>query len=207
MLFTFSSENGLKLHQTIDVPGVLDQKWCHKKINEQSVLAVATANGQIFIYELIHFEEFSLKLLCTCNVTDQKILLLSLDWSTGISSTSNEINIVCSDSNGSVHFLKLCESNCELLKSWKGHINKWGTFEAWIAGFNYWDTNIFFSGMKFGWWYLLSSKVIVGGDDGIFCMYDKRVDGQMVGKSHCHSAGVTSVHSNASKEHVLATGR
>lgn len=50
-------------------------------------------------------------------------------------------------------------------------------------------------------------KVILGGDDGIFFMYDTRVGRQIVGKNKCHSAGVTSIHSNASKEHILATGR
>lgn len=84
---------------------------------------------------------------CSCSVTSPDILLLSLDWSTGISQ-SNKINIVCSDSNGTVHLLRLCESSCELLNSWKSHINNFGTFEAWIAGFNYWDTNVFFSGTE-----------------------------------------------------------
>lgn len=147
LLFTYSKEENLKVYQTLETPGILDQKWCPNKLNECSILGVATATGQVSIYTL-NSEKILLKLLCTYAVRTTDVLILSLDWSSGKYS-SNEPDIVCSDSKGCLHLLRFCENNLELVASWEGHNSQWGlTFEAWIAGFYYWDTNTFFSGKK-----------------------------------------------------------
>lgn len=124
----------------------MDQKWCHNKINDHSILGVVTATGHITIYKL-NSCELLLILLCTYSIVSADILLLSLDWSTGIFEC-NEPSIICSDSKGSVHLLKYRECSLELLGSWKHHTDnlRGFSYEAWIAGFYYWDTNMFFSG-------------------------------------------------------------
>lgn len=126
----------------------MDQKWCHKKVNGQSLLGVSTAIGQIVIYALQSLSGLSLKSVCTCIATSSDILVLSLDWSTGIFEYSKP-QIICSDSKGNIHMAELYGNDIKLLGSWKGHVNNSGnlTFEAWVAGFYYWDINLFFSGM------------------------------------------------------------
>lgn len=137
----------MELKQTLKTSGVLDQKWCHKVVNGQSLLGVSTARGQIIIYALHSLNGLSLKSVCTYRVTNPDILILSLDWSTGISECG-EPTIICSDSNGNVHLVKLSANDINLLGSWREHTSNSGslTFEAWVAGFYYWDNNFFFSG-------------------------------------------------------------
>lgn len=144
LLSSVSFENGLKVHQTINCTGVLDQKWCHVKLGGQSVLGVVTATGQIVAYKL-NSEKLLLELICSYSVTNPDILLLSLDWSTGIFDAS-EPNILCSDSKGTIHLLKLSNDCFTTLGSWSKHNSNGLTYEAWIAGFYYWHPNIFFSG-------------------------------------------------------------
>lgn len=48
---------------------------------------------------------------------------------------------------------------------------------------------------------------ILGGDDGVFYMYDERDEVKSVVKNTCHSAGVTSLHSNSSEEYIVSSGR
>lgn len=132
----------------METPGILDQKWCHKKLRDQSVLGVSTAIGQIVIYSLHSLNDFALKPIYTCIVTNTDILILSLDWCTGIFEYS-EPKIICSDSKGNVHLVEVSENDIKLLESWKGHSSNSDnlTYEAWVAGFYYWNTHLFFSGM------------------------------------------------------------
>ena len=46
-----------------------------------------------------------------------------------------------SDSKGCVNVLGLTETSLTALSQWKAH-----DFEAWIAAFSYWDTQIIYSG-------------------------------------------------------------
>lgn len=178
----------LKLRQTIQTPAILDQKWCHNQINNDSTLAVVNADGQLEIYRLNN--DIQLELCCAINIKEinslNELLLLSLDWCTG-KFGSNEPELVVSDSKGCVYLIKLSNNTLDLLTKWDGH-----TYEAWIAAFYYWDTNIVFS----------------GGDDCLFMKYDRRIDcSKPIIKNRAHQAGVTAFHSNKSKEFIVVTGR
>lgn len=50
-LFTFNQSNLLRL-QRLDIPAVLDSKWCHVKVSSKILLAVATAAGEVTIFSL-----------------------------------------------------------------------------------------------------------------------------------------------------------
>lgn len=56
---------------------------------------------------------------------------------------SSEIRLVSSDSKGCVNVLGLTETSLTALSQWKAH-----DFEAWIAAFSYWDTQVIYSGEK-----------------------------------------------------------
>uniref|UniRef100_A0A6P7FC31 methylated diphthine methylhydrolase n=1 Tax=Diabrotica virgifera virgifera TaxID=50390 RepID=A0A6P7FC31_DIAVI len=185
LLFSIDSDYGLKLLQTIDTPAILDQKWCHKKLWNCSVLGVTNAERKVDIYKLNN-ETLQLELVTSCDVdTDvSETLVLSLDWSTAIPD-SDKLEISCSDSKGNIHILELVNDTLALKESWHGH-----DFEAWITGFYYWDTNIIFS----------------GGDDSMFLKYDRRLGSAPVSKNRSHEAGVTSFHSNSSKEYIVVSG-
>ncbi|KAJ8911653.1 hypothetical protein NQ315_005999 [Exocentrus adspersus] len=185
LLFSVKEHDSLILHQTIDTAGVLDQKWCHSIVNGYSLLGVVNSINMVEVYKLksdkIEIELVtSIKNVCDCD----DALILSLDWSTGVHG-SQEPEIICSDSKGGIHLMKLVNNSLVLLNTWHGH-----KFEAWISAFYYWDTNIFFS----------------GGDDGIFLKFDKRVGNQIVGKNQSHHAGVTSLHTSCFKENILVSG-
>ncbi|XP_056648191.1 diphthine methyltransferase [Diorhabda sublineata] len=185
LLFSIHHRNGLKLLQRIDTPAILDQKWCHKKIDNDSILGVVDAEKSVSLYKLNGYT-LELELITTYKVDSDtsETLVLSLDWSKSVSNC-NEIEIACSDSKGNIHLLELDNNILVLKDSWHGH-----DFEAWITGFYYWDTNIIFS----------------GGDDCLFLKFDKRVGSQPISKNKNHGAGVTSFHSNSFKEYLVASG-
>lgn len=56
---------------------------------------------------------------------------------------SSEVRLVSSDSKGCVNVLGLTETSLTALSQWKAH-----DFEAWIAAFSYWDTQVIYSGEK-----------------------------------------------------------
>ncbi|XP_018574760.1 diphthine methyltransferase [Anoplophora glabripennis] len=185
MLFSVTQNNTLKMHQILNTAAVLDQKWCHNKINNYALLGVANSSKRVEVYRL-NSEKMQIDLISSIEIQncESETLILSLDWSTAIYG-SNEPEIVCSDSKGRIHLMKLIDNNIILLNTWQGH-----DFEAWISAFYYWDTNIFFS----------------GGDDGLFLKFDKRIENQAIAKIKCHGAGVTSLHSSCFKENILASG-
>lgn len=51
------------------------------------------------------------------------------------------LNIVSSDSTGQLHLLKVDDAALRGVATWQAHC-----FEAWIAAFNYWQTEIVYSG-------------------------------------------------------------
>lgn len=146
LLFSLSPGRGLTLCQTINTAAVLDQKWCHNSVNGQSILGVVNAESTLIIYKL---NEESLILVEVTRFQfdhgDREVLLLSLDWSTG-RCTEDEPDIICSDSAGNIHRFKFISETNELFlkSSFCAH-----SYEAWIAAFYYWDTNITFSGILF----------------------------------------------------------
>ncbi|KAF5289758.1 hypothetical protein FQA39_LY03675 [Lamprigera yunnana] len=180
LLFSLSPQLNLNLHQVLNTSGILDQKWCHQQINNVSMLGVVTANKRLEIYsfknilQLVTFFELNV---------DDEVLMLSLDWSTG--KFENNIEIICSDSKGCWHRFTFTENLLHLVDTFQAH-----SFQAWIAAFYYWDTNVFFT----------------GGDDSLFLKFDKRCESKPVLKNRIHNAGVTSIHSNSQREFTIASG-
>lgn len=140
----------LKLIQQLDGSGILDMKWAHVKCFDKILLGVARFNGYLQIYELNQESgKISLKLITenTINKDDSRnVIALSLDWSTGKrinQGTSDEVKLTVSDSQGCISLFKLSavSGDLEKVSSWKAH-----EFEAWITAFDYWDTNVVYSG-------------------------------------------------------------
>lgn len=64
-------------------------------------------------------------------------------WGSLCRKSSQPLNIIISDSKGYLHLLQVESSSGSLMKkaTWKAH-----KFEAWVAAFNYWQTDIMYSG-------------------------------------------------------------
>ncbi|XP_030754397.1 diphthine methyltransferase [Sitophilus oryzae] len=183
-LFSVNCDTGLKLHQQVNTVGILDLKWCPNLVQGSSLLGAVNSDGILEIYQ---FEKESLNLLTKYVFnpnTIESILILSLDWSTGKYENDQPL-ISCSDSAGNIHVLHFNTTNLTVESFWHGH-----TFQAWITAFYYWDTN----------------SILSGGDDALFLVFDKRIKDMPVTKNKEHGAGVTSLHSNKSKEYVIASG-
>ncbi|EHB08212.1 WD repeat-containing protein 85 [Heterocephalus glaber] len=113
---------------------------------------------------------------CSLSLGEER-LALSLDWSTGKHARPSDqpLKIVSSDSKGQLHLLMLDKAGPMLqpVASWQAH-----HFEAWIAAFNYWQTEVVYSGQY-----------------------------SPAGCRHgCHAMGVCSIQSSLHREHMLATG-
>ncbi|XP_023953135.1 diphthine methyltransferase isoform X1 [Bicyclus anynana] len=170
--------------QTIDTAGVLDMKWCHHTIQEHPVLAVVTSEGFIQLYQLLD-DSGTLKLeLWLEDAIGGNVLALSVDWSTNKTSNDQPC-LVVSDSSGGVTVMRVVATTLEKIGFWQSH-----SFEAWIAAFNYWNPNVFYS----------------GGDDCIFKSYDVRVPDVPATTDRSHGAGVTAIRSHVTVEHQLLTG-
>lgn len=131
--------------QTIETSGILDQKWCYHTIQNYPVLATVTSEGILQLYRLVD-ENGTLNLkLWTQESIGENILALSLDWSTN-KIESEEPRIVVSDSAGHVTVFSVVGDKLFKIGRWKGH-----GFEAWIAAFNYWNSNVFYSGKCYVW--------------------------------------------------------
>lgn len=151
-LFQIVSLGKLKLHQTLQVPAVLDIKWAHVKIQDKILLGVVNSIGFIQMYKLQTNEtsnDCKIELLTEQKVPeksiDSEILALSLDWSTGKSPSENTNNakITVSDSQGATTIFSIDpEKELKVITSMEGH-----EFQAWITAFNYWNTNVVYSGI------------------------------------------------------------
>nr|XP_012639894.1 diphthine methyltransferase isoform X1 [Microcebus murinus] len=176
--------------QRKDTSAILDMKWCHVPVAGQVLLGMANASGSIELFHLVGSEESRFKLQPLSSLAlEENCLALSLDWSTGKTgrASSRPWKIISSDSRGQLHLLAVSEEEPRLQKvvSWQAH-----HFEAWIAAFNYWQTEIVYS----------------GGDDGLLKGWDTRAPGEPLFTSERHSMGVCSIQSSPHREHVLATG-
>lgn len=130
----------LKPIQTIDTSGILDQKWCYHSIQGHPVLAIVTSEGLLQLYQLLETNGIPNLNLWIEHSIGQDVLALSLDWSTSKAS-SDEPMVVVSDSAGSVTLFKIVGAGLLKIGTWNSH-----GFEAWIAAFDYWNTNMFYSG-------------------------------------------------------------
>lgn len=126
-------------HQILETSAILDQKWCHNTIGNQSILGTVDADNELKIYKL-NSEKSELNQITNFKNTEDNVMMLSLDFSTG-KYTSETPSIVVSDTNGKIHIFKLNQNELVLETSLNGH-----EFEAWICAFYYWNTSVIFSG-------------------------------------------------------------
>ncbi|XP_052504267.1 diphthine methyltransferase [Budorcas taxicolor] len=175
--------------QRRDTSAILDMKWCHVPVAGHPVLGVADASGSIELLRLVPSEDTWTLQPCSRLALERQCLALSLDWSTGKAGRASDqpLKIISSDSKGQLHLLKISEAGpgLQAVVTWQAH-----QFEAWVAAFNYWQTEVVYS----------------GGDDGLLKGWDTRMPDAATFSSRRHSMGVCSVQSSPHREHVLATG-
>lgn len=150
-VYAFRVVDGGKLTmlQRIDVPAVLDMKWLHCRDKENRILlAIVNSIGYLQVYQLEGDRDAeTLRLIVEQKISgnDDEMLALSLDWSTGRcvphTCISDNPHIVVSDSRGWISRFTLHRDNLTRDLSWRAH-----DFEAWIAAFDYWHINSFYSG-------------------------------------------------------------
>ncbi|CAH6788653.1 diphthine methyltransferase [Phodopus roborovskii] len=191
-LYSFNEDNTAKPLVEIqrrDCSAILDMKWCHIPVSGHILLGLANANGSVELLHLMEYENSHTLQPISSLTLEERCLSLSLDWSTGKHGRARDqpLKIISSDSKGQLHLLMLNEGAAELqlVASWPAH-----HFEAWIAAFNYWQTELVYS----------------GGDDGLLRGWDSRMLGTPIFTSKRHSMGVCSIQSNPHQEHILATG-
>lgn len=181
--YLFDVTKPLVPKQVIETPAVLDMKWSHALINDKQVLGIGDSIGGFHLYGFNDQDE--LEKVDHLQATDNAaVLCLSLDWASRLNKSDKRV--VTSHSNGNINILSPNESRYVIEEQWHGH-----DLEAWIAGFDYWNTNIVYS----------------GADDCTFKGWDLRAGARtptFIYKRHV--MGVTTMQSNPNKEHMLATG-
>ncbi|GBP39868.1 Diphthine methyltransferase [Eumeta japonica] len=184
-LFTIDeSTTELSPINALDTTGILDQKWCYHELNGHPALGCVTSDGYVQIYNLINERDAYKLKLSNQELVDEDVLALSLDWSTNKYNSDNP-KIVVSDSSGSVSLWTISQNVLTKTGTWKAH-----DFEAWIAAFDYWHPDIFYS----------------GGDDSVFKCFDSRTPEGVVASNRRYGAGVTALRSHVAIEHQLLTG-
>ena len=145
-LHNINSENcDLNPTQTLDTPGILDIKWCRKKVGNEIYLAAANALGQVILYSFGE-EDCSISQHHVLSIGKDR-LALSCDWFNGE-------KIAVSDSKGELTCLHVSSSGSALVNSsWKSH-----DYEAWVTSFDRHSGNMIYS----------------GGDDSCFRLWDLR---------------------------------
>ncbi|KAJ7630947.1 WD40-repeat-containing domain protein [Roridomyces roridus] len=173
--------------QTIDLPAILDMKWCHRAISAAPLLAIADSEGNISLHEW-QLEEARLQSHPSISCAPPDVLCLSLDWSNRRNG-SDPGSLVVSLSNGNLCLLTPGQGSSfglDISDTWHAHDN-----EPWIAAWDYWDSSIIYSGgddLKLKGW-----DVRQGFSQPIFT--NKRFD-----------AGVTTIQSHPHREHIFALG-
>ncbi|KAH7911202.1 WD40-repeat-containing domain protein [Hygrophoropsis aurantiaca] len=186
LVFGVSSTHPSKLEQLqrISLPAVLDMKWCHR--SGPAALGIADSEGNVSFHEwqadqnrLTHLQTVS------CALSD--VLCLSLDWSDRRYHAHDLGNLVVSLSDGSISVLRPdSHRGMVITDSWPAH-----DYEPWIAAWNYWDTNVIFS----------------GGDDLKMKGWDCRQgSGHPIFINKQFNAGVTTIQSHPFVEHAVAVG-
>ncbi|TFY71817.1 hypothetical protein EVG20_g1211 [Dentipellis fragilis] len=172
--------------QAIDMPAILDMKWCHTTQDRRPLLAIANAEGEVTLHEWDKDQKL-LQQTGSIRCAPPDVLCLSLDWSNRRFPTSTMGSLVVSLSNGEVALLEPNpETGLRLTDTWHAH-----DFEPWIAAWDYWDPDSIFS----------------GGDDLKLKIWDKRQGFDtptMVNKRF--DAGITTIQSHPHVEHIFAVG-
>lgn len=190
LLFKLNTENEKEVEfasnvQTQESNAILDLKWSHELINDLPCLGLVDSIGNTSLWNLNKSDN---KMEKIASHTNEKsgVLALSLDWSNRLS-CGGEKSIVVSQSDGNIQLLRLRpDSTIETISDWNAH-----SFEAWIAGFNYWNTSIIYS----------------GADDSLFKGWDERAGfSSPIFTNKSHQMGVCSVQSHPYLENILATG-
>ncbi|KAH9065753.1 WD40-repeat-containing domain protein [Lactarius vividus] len=139
LVFEAHSENSEDISvsktQEISLPAVLDLKWCHTEPSRQPILAVADSEGNVNLFEW----SLQQKQLCNASslrVAPSHVLCLSLDWSERRAPTSTASSLVVSLSDGKLTLLEPDQTVLGLPT----------LTEPWCVAWNYWDTNVIYSG-------------------------------------------------------------
>ncbi|KAJ2369754.1 hypothetical protein H4S01_000803 [Coemansia sp. RSA 2610] len=172
--------------QRIDTSAIFDIKWSYNLVSGRELAGVAYADGTLGVFAANSQSDSAyLSNVCATEQPATESMCCSLDWSNRLS-PSNTPHIVTSQSDGSLNLLQFSESKLEVASQWQGH-----DMEAWISAFDYWNTNVVYS----------------GGDDARLKGWDMRIAPHTptfnLGR---HQAGVCSIQSNFHRENVLATG-
>lgn len=178
------SNDKLEKKDSKETAAILDTKW--SVLGEKPIVAAATALGEILLFEL---KENEINLISSVHLDSEAetLLTLAIDWNTNGNYSSNKM-LLASDSLGSVSLLCPGETNLDIVARWKSH-----SFEAWTCCFDKWNPYIVYS----------------GGDDTLIHVYDIREMEPSPRKmltNKTHMAGVTSLTSLPTREHILATG-
>lgn len=181
-LFDVTKQAPLEPEQVIETPAVLDMKWSHALINDKQCLGIVDSIGGFHVYGFD--QDDNLTAVDHMQATDDaSVLCLSLDWASRLDKSDKRV--VTSHSNGDINILAPDQTGGYAIQDqWHAH-----DLEAWIAAFDYWNTNIVYS----------------GADDGLFKGWDTRTQTPTFTYKR-HMMGVTTMQSNPHKEHQLATG-
>ncbi|KAF9455998.1 WD-40 repeat-containing protein [Collybia nuda] len=199
-----ASDQGFHHIQTLNFPAIPDIKWCHRSQVASPLLGVADSEGGITLLEW-QKNERTLKWADHVRCASTEILCLSLDWSNRRIPGTDPGNLIVSLSNGSLCLLRPGDGGgLTLTESWKAH-----DYELWVGAWNYWDTNVVYS----------------GGDDSKMKGWDVRQNLQRspIINKRCSNlqllifffiglylfrfdAGITSIQSHPHVEHIIAVG-
>ncbi|KAI8853716.1 WD40-repeat-containing domain protein, partial [Chytridium lagenaria] len=189
MLFRVSERSGsdgkIELDNILaqNTAAILDIKWSELE-NSAPCLALADALGSVSIHSL---KNEALEQTASFSNGLEKVLCLSLDWSSRFSKPRTSWRLAVSQSDGTIEALELNnERGLFSASNWKAH-----DFEAWIAAFDAYDDNV----------------ILSGGDDGRLRRWDLRMNPPFSNlNSSRHSAGVCSIESHPTNENIVGTG-
>ncbi|XP_067638768.1 diphthine methyltransferase [Eurosta solidaginis] len=168
----------------METAAILDMKWLHNQSEDNPLLAAVNSFGQVELYEM---KDDILRMISNLELNPiyDDILALSLDWRCLGCSTSQQFQILISDSKGGLNLIDYKpELGLKKVDTFSAH-----GFEAWTCAFDKWDIN----------------RIYSGGDDILLQAYDLRSSCRIF-TNKSHNAGVTSLLSHSMREHLLLTG-
>ncbi|KAF9481426.1 WD40 repeat-like protein [Pholiota conissans] len=187
---TKNPEDEFRQIQRFNLPAILDMKWGHRSGAVPPILAIADSEGSITVHE---WREQSMTQIDSIRCATSDTLVLSIDWSNRRRQDASPGTLIASLSNGSLCILTSTETgSMAITNTWHAHDH-----EPWVAAWNYWNTNIIYSGKSLLW----------RGDDLKLKAWDVRQGFEspaFVNKRF--DAGVTSIQSHPYIEHLLAVG-